>query len=65
MDNLKICEELKELIPATRNAPQIMNTFMVLLQELNKSVMRINELKSDNKLVLDLRIEPKDSIFNS
>lgn len=65
MDNLKICAELKELIPATRNAPQVMNTFMVLLQELNKSVMRINELKSDNKLVLDLRIEPKDSIFNS
>lgn len=59
MNTTEICQTIKQDIPETRNQPQLMNSFMVLLNELNRVVVRINELGSENKIVLDIKIEKK------
>lgn len=59
MNTADICKIIKEDIPETRNSPQLMNSLFILLTEVEKVVLRINELKSENKLVIDITIEKK------
>lgn len=59
MDTHIICQDIKREIPETKNYPQLMNSFMSLLSELNKVVMRINEATGTNRLSIEVKIEEK------
>jgi len=55
----EVVSEIKKNIPESSNNPQLMNSFMALLSELDKVVMRMNETPSVNKVVIEIKIEEK------
>lgn len=59
MNTNEICQQLKEQAPEVRNIPQLMNSLMFLLTEMDKTLMRINESLSDKKIIVELKIEEK------
>ena len=59
MNTTDLCSIIKQDMPETRNNPQLMNSLIFLLNELDKAVLRVNELGSENKLIVDLKIEKK------
>lgn len=59
MNTNEICQQLKEQAPEVRNIPQLMNSLMFLVTEMDKTLMRINESLSDKKIIVELKIEEK------
>lgn len=59
MNTVEICKIVKEEMPKTKNAPQLMNSLMTLLSEIGKVTIKVNELENGagKKMVVEIKFE--------